>query len=285
MAQIMYYRSDITALPPIPMPFYAYGTGISELHDRDVLKKNGRVNPFVELMFGVDGIGEIVLYGQPFQIHPGDSFYYLPGEDHLHRSLSSSWHVRWVCFDGPLAEAVMLSCRYPRYRQLAQPVPERLFRELEHNIGDDDPLQVRRMAAVIMEILAYSAGAAGGMRSELLTKRCAEFIVAHLSDPQLDVGMLCDKLKVSRSTLTQIFTARMGCAPGRYIRDHRMAHGIALLRGTSLPVNEIAHRCGFAEARSFSRLIRRGTRLSPLELRKQGGGNCAPPSGATKTES
>ena len=99
MAQIMYYRSDITALPPTPMPFYAYGTGISELHDRGVLKKNGRVNPFVELMFGVDGIGEIVLYGQPFQLHPGDSFYYLPGEDHLHRSLSSSWHVRWVCFD------------------------------------------------------------------------------------------------------------------------------------------------------------------------------------------
>ena len=73
MAQIMYYRSDITALPPTPMPFYAYGTGISELHDRGVLKKNGRVNPFVELMFGVDGIGEIVLYGQPFQLHPGDS--------------------------------------------------------------------------------------------------------------------------------------------------------------------------------------------------------------------
>ncbi len=274
MSQTMYYRSDIKALPSVPMSFYAYGTGIFELIGREETRKLSAINPFVELMFGLDGIGEIVLFGQPFQIHPGDSFFYLPGEDHLVRSLSERWLVRWVCFDGPLAEAVMLSCRYPRFRRLATPPPERLFAELEHNIGDDDPVQVRRMAAVILEILAYADGSAGGVRSEVLIKRCTEFIIAHLSDPQLDVGMLCDELKAARSTLTQIFSEQMGCAPGRYIRDSRLARGIALLHGTSLPVTEVARRCGFAEARSFSRFIRRSVNLSPLELRKQGGGNC-----------
>ena len=171
----------------------------------------------------------------------------------------------------------MFSCRYPRYRRLPNPVPERLFAELEHNIGDDSPVQIRRMAAVIMEILAYADGSTGGVRSEVLTKRCTEFIVAHLADPRLDVGMLCNELKVARSTLSQVFSEHMGCAPGRYIRDHRMAHGIALLKGTSLPVAEVARRCGFAEPRSFARFIRRGTSLAPLELRKQGGGNCPSP--------
>ena len=149
--------------------------------------------------------------------------------------------------------------------------------------GQSGPSRTADRLRILLSGMLFSGILSAGCAA--LIYRCSEFIVAHLSDPQLDVGMLCDELKVSRSTLTQIFTARMGCAPGRYIRDHRMAHGIALLRGTSLPVNEIAHRCGFAEARSFSRFIRRGTRLSPLELRKQGGGNCPPASGATKTES
>lgn len=277
MSQILYYRSNISSLPSLPLPFYAYGTGISELLDRQERGTRGGATPFVEIMFGLEGIGEAVLYNQAFQLRPGDSFYYLPGEDHLLRSLSDIWHFRWVCFDGPLAEALMLGYRYPRYRRPPAAVPERLFAELEHNIGDDSPLQVRRMAALILEILAYADGSAGDVNSEVLTKRCAEFIIAHLSDSQLDVGMLCDELKVARSTLSQAFSEHMGCAPGRYIRDHRMAHGIALLKGTSLPVAEVARRCGFTEPRSFARFIRRGTSLAPLELRRQGGGNCPPP--------
>ena len=105
---------------------------------------------------------------------------------------------------------------------------------------------------------------------------CVRFIVANLSNPQRGVGMLCDEFKVARSTLTKVFSEQMGCAPGRYIMDHRMAHGIALLRGTSLPVGEVAKRCGFAETRSFSRFIRRGNQVSPLEMRKQGGSSRRP---------
>ena len=146
-----------------------------------------------------------------------------------------------------------------------------LFRS---NIGDSDPLQIRRMAAVILELLAYAGGrGGGGLRSEVLTRRCVEFIAANLANPLLGVGMLCDEFQLARSTLTKAFSEQMGCAPGRYIMDHRMAHGTALLRGTSLPVGEVARRCGFAEARSFSRFIRRCHGVSPLELRKQGGGN------------
>lgn len=282
MEPVMYYRCNIDELPSIPQPLYAYGTGISLLRRKESMVKKGGVNPFVELLWGVEGIGELILYGQPFQVKPGDIFYYLPGETHELRSLSDSWNLRWVCFDGPLAEAVMLSYRYSRHQRQEIPYPKWLFEDLERNIGDSDPLQIRRMAAVILELLAYAGSrAAGGLRTEVLTRRCVEFIAANLADPQLSVGTLCDEFQLARSTLTKIFTEQMGCSPGRYIMNHRMAHGTALLRGTSLPVGEAAKRCGFAETRSFSRFIRRCHGVSPLELRRQGGSNRPqrPPSG------
>lgn len=273
----MYYRFNIDELPPVPQPFYAYGTGISRLLRSQTMVKKGGVNPFVEVLWGVEGVGELVLFEQAFPIKPGDVFYYLPGETHECRSLCDCWNLRWLCFDGPLAEAVMLSYRYPRHQHPSSAYPERLFTELERNIGDSDPLQIRRMAALVLEALAHAGGrVAGGLRSEVLTQRCVEFIVTNLSNPQLGVGMLCDEFKVARSTLTKVFSEQMGCAPGRYIMDHRMAHGIALLRGTSLPVGEVAKRCGFAETRSFSRFIRRGNQVSPLEMRKQGGSSRRP---------
>lgn len=272
MEPTMYYRGNIDELPAVPQPFYAYGTGISLLRRNEPMVKKGGVNPFVELLWGVEGIGELVLYGQAFQIKPGDVFYYLPGETHESRPLGAGWNLRWVCFDGPLAEAVMLSYRYPRHQRPEIPYPKWLFEDLERNIGNSDPLQIRRMAAVILELLACAGSrAAGGLHSESLTRRCAEFIAANLTDPQLGVGTLCDEFSLARSTLTKIFSEQMGCAPGRYIMNHRMAHATALLRGTSLPVGEVAKRCGFAETRSFSRFIRRCHGVSPLELRKQGG--------------
>lgn len=70
----------------------------------------------------------------------------------------------------PLAEAVMLSYRYPRHQHPSSAYPERLFTELERNIGDSDPLQIRRMAALVLEALAHAGGrVAGGLRSEVLT--------------------------------------------------------------------------------------------------------------------
>ena len=146
----MYYRFNIDELPPVPQPFYAYGTGISRLLRSQTMVKKGGVNPFVEVLWGVEGVGELVLFEQAFPIKPGDVFYYLPGETHECRSLCDCWNLRWLCFDGPLAEAVMLSYRYPRHQHPSSAYPERLFTELERNIGDSDPLQIRRMAALVL---------------------------------------------------------------------------------------------------------------------------------------
>lgn len=56
---------------------------------------------------------------------------------------------------------------------------------------------------------------------------------------------------------------------GNYIRDVRFGNALALLRGSDMPVKDVARRCGYTELTSFSRMIRRATGMGPAEVRKQ----------------
>jgi AraC-like DNA-binding protein len=61
---------------------------------------------------------------------------------------------------------------------------------------------------------------------------------------------------VSREHFIRGFHARYGETPGGRLRRLRLAHADALLRGTSLPVQEVARACGFAHAITFIRAYR-----------------------------
>ena len=268
MAGIKYKRLE-SASASLPMPFRIYSTGEKVLTENETERSQDMKNPFVELIWGISGIGEVTLYGEVFQIRENDVFYYLPGEPHFFRSLSPEWKSRWLCFDGPFAEAVMLSYRYPRL-QSSCTFPEDLFRRIDQGICDTDPIQIRTMAGLILEVLARAGSSSGhGVHSGLIVKSCIELIKSNLANPELDVSMLCGLLRVHRSTLTKLFSERIGRTPGRCILDYRFELAKTLLRGSNLPISEVATRCGFTSLGSFSRFIRRGTGLSPLAYRKE----------------
>ena len=101
----MFIREGKLDLGTIPQPLYAYAAGMTLLHEGEEAFNSGVRNTFVELCWGGGGVGEVVYYGQAFEIRENDVFIWLPGEDHLRRSVSGAWRCRWLCFDGPLAEA------------------------------------------------------------------------------------------------------------------------------------------------------------------------------------
>ena len=78
-------------------------------------------------------------------------------------------------------------------------------------------------------------------------RQCLTLIKTSLSDPALDVMMLSEELNIPRSTLSKQFVAKTGHSIGRYIRDQRLYLARHLLVSTTLPVGEIARRCGFSE--------------------------------------
>lgn len=270
MEEEFFIREGKFDLGLIPQPFYAYSTGITMLRGREEAFNHGVRNSFVELCWGIGGIGEVVYFGQAFEIRENDAFIWLPGEDHLRRAISRQWRCRWLCFDGPLAEAVLLSYRFPRHLR-SVPCPTELFREIAEHITADDPQTVGHLAALVLEILAHLRRNTEPQGT--LFERCVSYVRTHFDDPDLCIGTLCEVFDVPRSTLTKLFAENMQRSLGNYIRDVRYGNALALLGSSDLPFSEVARRCGYASYTSFCRLIHRGTGGSPSEIRRRKGGS------------
>lgn len=262
-----FFRPLTVAQLPNPFSIKAAGRG-------EIAKGMGYVtgetkNDFVQIIWGTEGMGEISFYDRLFKIGRDDVFYYMPGECHRINAVTELFLCRWVCFDGPLAEAIMLAYRYPRFLPECGPCPDDLFDRIERNITDSDSFAQRMACADLLAVLAkMGCGNSFGFHSGQIVRRAMEFIRNNLSNPDLDVQMLCEQLDINRSTLTMLFQKRIGIPPGRQILNLRFSQARSLLSGTDLSIGEIAEKCGYRDISTFSRFVRRGTGFSPLEFRK-----------------
>ncbi|MBN2643568.1 MAG: AraC family transcriptional regulator [Victivallales bacterium] len=268
MNYTMFTSNNCQVLPSCSLPFHVHGTGVYQTTNTHFVKKRGILNQFVEVLWGISGVGEVILFDRKFQIHPDDVFYYLPGEDHESRALSDNWAVRWLCLEGALAEAVILSYRYPRLQSAISKYPEVLFQEIEHCLSCNGFFELRKTCSIVLDILARTGGEYHDGNSVQIAKRCVNMIKERLHDSELNVCMLCEELDISRTTLTRLFKEETGVSPGRYILNLRLHKATAQLRSTNLAVSDIAHKCGFSDLRSFCRFIKRATGEAPLQLRK-----------------
>ena len=82
------------------------------------------------------------------------------------------------------------------------------------------------------------------------------------------VEQLARALGVPSIRLHRRFVEELGRPPGEEIRRRRLARARLLLRGTDLPLVEIARQCGFCHAQHLSNLFRRDAGLSPRAWRR-----------------
>lgn len=266
----MCLRKNVYQKVAIPLPFYLHSTGRHSFDAGEGEAPRCLVNTFVQLIWCVSGIGEVVLYDRRYTLQPGDFFYYLPGEDHSYRAISAHWEDRWLCFEGARAADFMLSYGYPRHIPDAGKCPEELFDRLAESVPQNDPFQMRMHISLIAELLALAGNPEESLPdSESIASECVRLIQTSFQDPRIDINFLCDKLGIHRATLSRMFHRKMNRTPGEYLLAVRAHHGMSLLRGTDLAVSEIARRSGVENIYRFSRLIKRIAGVSPQQYRKE----------------
>jgi AraC-like DNA-binding protein len=67
----------------------------------------------------------------------------------------------------------------------------------------------------------------------------------------------------------RVFKCWMGLAPHQYVIRRRLERGEELLKGTDLPIAEIALAVGCANQSQFSALFRRVTGMTPMSCRQR----------------
>jgi AraC family transcriptional activator of mtrCDE len=95
-----------------------------------------------------------------------------------------------------------------------------------------------------------------------------ESILEHPEQPYT-LEALADIAHMSRSTFIRHFEHSFGRTPMDYLRDIRLRRGAQLLRGSSLSVNGITDKVGFASRSHFSHAFHERYGCSPKEFRRQ----------------
>ena len=159
--------------------------------------------------------------------------------------------------------------------------PEKLFQKLDQLMSNDSPFHTRVKSAIALEILAHAGGDDCYANENLrLIDSALMLIRRNLSNPELGIAFLCERLDLSPATLNRLFQHQLDCSPGRLILDRRLQLGMGLLAGSDQSIAEIAEKCGFRNSKTFSRFIRRATGFSAREFRlgKQQAGTLSPAS-------
>mgnify|MGYP001077860861 FL=1 len=266
-------RPSVEKIPNLALPFYPRSCGCFDYERGFRREESGRQKPMVHLFWGVKGRGRFeTMYGT-FDFREGDFFYLLPFDSWVSESCSSSWIYRWLTFDGESARTFMESYRIPHHPIAAGRCPERLFDEFEQGLHVRTVFEWRKMVALVCDILAHAVECREPEpQAEKIAEIAMERCRLYHSDPAFNVNALAEQLQLSRVTLFRIFRVALGVTPSEYIAELRCGHALELIRGTSLPMREVAARSGFADRTYFFRVIRKRFNASPRELRTRRAG-------------
>ncbi|MCT4591352.1 MAG: AraC family transcriptional regulator [Carboxylicivirga sp.] len=93
------------------------------------------------------------------------------------------------------------------------------------------------------------------------------FIDANLTSDLSNV-QLAPLASMATNAFTRLFTNETGLSPQKYVKKKRIDRACILLHHSSLSIDQIANRCGFADRYHFTRIFSQITGYSPARYKK-----------------
>lgn len=129
-----------------------------------------------------------------------------------------------------------------------------------------DDLLLRRLLDLQGQTSAWRPARVPPLRKHLLA-RVLGHVEDHLGEP-LTVRELAASVSLSVDHFVRAFRQATGVTPHRWLQLRRLDAAAIALRQSSLRIDEIAHRCGFAGAAHFTASFRRHHGVTPGEYRR-----------------
>jgi AraC family transcriptional regulator len=133
-------------------------------------------------------------------------------------------------------------------------------------------LQYVVLALCVHLLQRYGIGSQIGVRRGGLTpfqlNRAKDLIVSNLAGA-ISLADVARECGLSRQYFIKAFKQSTGVPPHRWLQQHRIRIAKELLRGTTLPIVEIAFRCGFADQSHLTRVFYALTHDTPSAWRRK----------------
>jgi AraC-like DNA-binding protein len=189
-----------------------------------------------------------------------------PGEHSYSLLPFKTKYVKFMA-EGRLADML---CALPRYFRSHSPYEtEKMLDDiisLSSN-SDNDVLLAGRLMTFIAHVIEDSKNSliSGGHDAINAAK---EYMDAHIDEP-ITLSSVAEAVNLSPNYLHTLFKTATGVTPRDFLTNRRLALCSELLRTTSLPLSEIAERCGFCNQQYMSLLFKKSLGTTPISYRKQ----------------
>lgn len=204
-----------------------------------------------------------VINGREYAIRKGNILFARPGDlrhSHLHFTCR---FLHFLVTDQRLAAALE---KIPAVSAAADPrKAEAIFQETISLFYSADPFDGAAASARLVTLL-HRLNQWTGEDPGTLT-RAMRFIESSCGS-NLTACDIADTCNVSVSWLYKLFREALDTTPGEYLLRCRISAAKDLLANTSLPLSEVASRCGFNSQSYFSDCFKKSAGISPREFRR-----------------
>lgn len=220
-----------------------------------------------ELFFVVKGIRYIFLDGVCHVLNPGDIILIKPYQTHYMQSLSSDFYARYVLNFAPdYLDGMLKPAEKQRFLEVLQNDILHLTTEQSGELVEVFELLLLCRDYYTRQERTQMPELSAAPRQEILD--AIAYINAHYAE-KIDLETIASQIHLSKYYFCRIFREVTGATVLEYLTNVRLTRAGRLLVESSLAIQEIAQKTGFASLVHFSRTYRNAYGVSPSDTRRR----------------
>lgn len=246
---------------PIEIALLGHGSFVPHVHNA------------LEIVICIDGTLHTTCCGRTEVLRPGDAMVAFSHELHAYHATPSGAGVMLIVSPGMLSgfAARFNTRKYDNFRLAADEHLVRLgldsHRAFTQGCNSDILTgHLYLILGTILQDLPYRP-ISGPVTSQDTFTKVLEHLSVHYTEP-LSLEALAQKFGVDHSHLSRTFAAKLSCGYLDYLHQLRIEHARKLLSETQNKICNIAFECGFADQRSFNRVFKKWTGVTPSAYRQ-----------------
>ncbi|HFD2040026.1 TPA: AraC family ligand binding domain-containing protein [Clostridium perfringens] len=224
------------------------------------------------------GYGTFKFNGKVYNLKQGDIFILLKGmQVEYVASIDDPWEYYWIGFSGSNANeylnrtSITNSCvaNCEENSKIPQIILNMCEISKTYNPSkSDDILLLKELYSLLYALIEEFPKPFEYKDKELHTyiQDALNFINSNYMH-SITVQEIADYVNLSRSYLYKMFIKNLGISPQRYLINLRMYKATLLLKGTKLPIGEVASSVGYSDSLLFSKTFSKHFSMSPLNYR------------------
>ena len=239
-------------------------------------------HPFCEILFVVEGKGEVNHAGQVYPVKKGDIIIYNPYTIHAEQTSEDVGfelvffgitnfqvsHLPFDCLIDKNASPVLRTGKdYEKFQFFFRSLVEEAYAN-----GQYSEFMTKYWARLILiGILRLANISEAKFVTNAYFTRIHQYLSTHFTEIE-SMDQICKELNVSKYYLSHVFKNYMGMPPIQYITSRRIAHAKKLLQETDMTATAIGEACGYKDHVLFFKAFKKLEGVTPTAFRKRAGG-------------